>query len=68
VGINLGGRNPGAEKIGQAVDKIIKNSSFRKKAKTLSEQYHKYDVGRVFDEIVQEVVRDWNKKKMSSQK
>lgn len=62
VGINLGKRQPGAERIANAVDKVLKDDSYRKKAKTLSKEYDKYDVGQVFDTMVQEVVRDWFQK------
>ena len=59
VGIDLGERSPSAKKIGEAVAKVLADDSYSKKGKILSKEYDKYDVGRVFDQTVQEVVRKW---------
>ncbi|KAF2113514.1 hypothetical protein BDV96DRAFT_647777 [Lophiotrema nucula] len=63
VGLNLGKRAPSKEKIGPAVVKLIEDESFKKNAAKLSKEYENYDVGRVTDGLIREVVRDWAKAK-----
>jgi UDP:flavonoid glycosyltransferase YjiC (YdhE family) len=63
VGINLGEQSPGAEKIREAVAKILEDNSYQNKAKTLSKEYEKYDVEKSFDGVIQNAYRDWRKKK-----
>jgi UDP:flavonoid glycosyltransferase YjiC (YdhE family) len=61
VGINLEVRQPGTEKLGAAVSKILQDPSYKSKAKELSKEYDKYDVGQVFDGLIQDIVRGWKK-------
>jgi UDP:flavonoid glycosyltransferase YjiC (YdhE family) len=63
VGIDLGEQSPGAEKIGEAVAKMLGDDSYKNKAKTLSKEYEKYDVGKTFDKVIQDAYRDWRKKR-----
>ncbi|KAJ4346915.1 uncharacterized protein N0V89_010848 [Didymosphaeria variabile] len=65
VGINLEAQEPGAERIKEAVEKILNEPSYRTKAKELSKAYDRYDMQREFDSLVQDVVRDWQKKRKS---
>jgi UDP:flavonoid glycosyltransferase YjiC (YdhE family) len=62
VGIDLGERSPGAEKIAEAAGKVLADDSYKARGKVLSKEYVKYDVGRVFDQTIQEVVRKWKAK------
>lgn len=59
VGLDLGARAPGSKKIGEAVANVIEDDSFKKKAAELSHHYKKYNIGRVFDQAVQDAINDW---------
>lgn len=61
VGINLEARQPGPEKIRNAVRKILEQEQYRTKVNALSQKYEKYDVSRDFDRLVQDVVRKWKR-------
>lgn len=62
VGINLGERSPGAEKIRDAVVKVLADGQYKARGKALSKEYDKYDVGTVFDQTIQESIRIWKAK------
>lgn len=66
VGINLGVQSPGAERIGEAVKKILEDPSYGIRAKELSKAYGRYDIQTVLDTVVQDVVRDWQKQRKSA--
>ncbi|KAF2677646.1 glycosyltransferase family 1 protein [Lentithecium fluviatile CBS 122367] len=66
VGINLGTRQPVPEKIEAAVDRILTDESFKITAQKMSVEYEKYDVGKVFDGVMKDVVRDFQKRKRSN--
>ena len=59
VGINLGSRAPGAEKIRESVSIMIDDKSFKRRAVEMSRKFEKYDLGTVFDGVIQKVVKDW---------
>jgi len=59
VGINLGKRQPEVKKLSEAIDKVLGDEKYKKKAVELSQHYKKYDVGQVVDGLVREVVRKW---------
>jgi UDP:flavonoid glycosyltransferase YjiC (YdhE family) len=68
VGINLETQTPGAERIEEAIKKILEDPSYDLKAKKLSKAYERYDMQREFDDLVQDVVRNWQKQRKSSTK
>ncbi|CAO2647449.1 Nn.00g083710.m01.CDS01 [Neocucurbitaria sp. VM-36] len=59
VGINLGSRAPGVEKIRESVSIVIDDKSFKRRAVEMSSKFEKYDLGTVFDGVIQKVVKDW---------
>ncbi|KAF1948264.1 UDP-Glycosyltransferase/glycogen phosphorylase [Byssothecium circinans] len=63
VGINLRLQQPGADKIRDAVGEILRDEKFKMNVKAMSEKYEKYDVGREFDQVVSDAVRDWQRKR-----
>jgi UDP:flavonoid glycosyltransferase YjiC (YdhE family) len=63
VGINLETQTPEPEMIKNAVKEILENPSYSMKANKLSKAYDRYDMQREFDELVQDVVRDWQKRR-----
>lgn len=66
VGINLGERSPSVDQIGLAVKEVLANEKYAQKAKTLSKEFEKYDLAKVFDTVVQDVVRDWKRTKFTT--
>lgn len=63
VGINLGVQNPTVDNIKSAVKKVLMDGKYKTKAMELSKHYEKYDVGKVTDKLVRNVVRGWAKKR-----
>lgn len=61
VGLNLGLASPGARRIGKAVDRVIKDTSFKAKAVELSRHYKKYNIRHVVDTVVQDGVKQWKR-------
>ena len=59
VGINVGSRSPGLEKIREGVEKVLADDSYKQKAKAMSKNFERYDVGTVVDDVIQGVVRVW---------
>jgi len=66
VGVNLGTKNPTPEDIGVAVNKVLADGDFKAKAQKMSKVYEKYDVGEVFDGMIKDVVRDFQRRKQES--
>jgi UDP:flavonoid glycosyltransferase YjiC (YdhE family) len=63
VGINLESRQPGVEKIRNAVAEILNDDGIRQKVSAISEEYRNYDLSEVLDQTVQNIVRDWEANK-----
>ena len=63
VGINLGTQRPAPEDIKVAVDKVLGNAEFTRRAQTMSTVYEKYDVGEVFDDVIKGIVKDFQEQK-----
>lgn len=66
VGINIGVRQPGSKKIKAAVEKILNDQEYRLKAQEMSKHYESYDVGKVFDETIQQAVKRWQKQQKAT--
>jgi UDP:flavonoid glycosyltransferase YjiC (YdhE family) len=62
VGVHIGGRSPGLDKIRDGLQKILSEPSYTQKAKEMSKNFERYDVGTIVDGVIQDVVRDWAKK------
>lgn len=63
VGTVIGGRSPGSKKIRQGVEKVLSNASFKAKAEAMSQNFGRYDVSTVVDNVIQDVVREWAKRR-----
>ncbi|KAF1848168.1 glycosyltransferase family 1 protein [Cucurbitaria berberidis CBS 394.84] len=59
VGINLGNRTPGVEKIREGVSKVLEDVGYKWRVVEMSKKFKKYDVGSVFDAVIQRVVGEW---------
>ncbi|KAF2626296.1 glycosyltransferase family 1 protein, partial [Macroventuria anomochaeta] len=57
VGIHVGGRSPGIENIRKGVEKVLADDSYKQKARMMSKNFERYDVGTVVDGVIQGVVR-----------
>lgn len=63
AGINLESRKPGVQNIRNAVAAVLDNDGIKQKVSALSEEYGNYDLSKVLDQSVQDIVRDWEAKK-----
>lgn len=63
VGVSIGGRSPGLEKIREGLDKVLNDDAYTQKAREMSKNFERYDVGTVVDGAIQDVVRKWASKK-----
>jgi UDP:flavonoid glycosyltransferase YjiC (YdhE family) len=63
VGINLKTQRPAAADIGAAVERVLTDGEFKAKAQRMSEVYEKYDVGKAFDGVIKDVVREFQHRK-----
>jgi UDP:flavonoid glycosyltransferase YjiC (YdhE family) len=59
VGIKLRSKTPSVESIRQAVDKVLDEGSYKLNAVKMSRKFEEYDVGSVFDAVIQREVRRW---------
>ena len=59
VGVHIGGRSPGPEKIREGLQKVLEDESYTQKAKAMSNNFGRYDVRTVADSVIQDVVRKW---------
>jgi UDP:flavonoid glycosyltransferase YjiC (YdhE family) len=65
VGVNLGMKKPGAENIKSAVERVLNHDTYKKKAMEMSKLYDNYDLKKVTDGLVRNVVKGWVKKRAS---
>ncbi|ORY19146.1 hypothetical protein BCR34DRAFT_472350 [Clohesyomyces aquaticus] len=49
VGLNLGGRKPGVNKLREGIKAVLETDKYKKKAMAMSREYNKYDISRVVD-------------------
>jgi UDP:flavonoid glycosyltransferase YjiC (YdhE family) len=63
VGLNIGDRSPGLEKIREGIKLVLENSSYKTKADAMSRNIARYDVGAVVDGVIQGVVHEWASKR-----
>lgn len=62
-GISLYSQSPGVDKILSAVDKILGDESYPKKAKELSRAFERYDMQSVFEQVVQDATKVWQQER-----
>lgn len=63
VGLNIGDRSPGLEKIREGIELLLADDSYKTKADTMRRNIARYDVGAVVDGVIQDVVRKWASKR-----
>lgn len=66
VGINLNSRAPGAEKLGEGITTVLNDGRYRTKAIELSKRFERYDIGSVFDQVIQGAIRKWEDSKVEA--
>jgi UDP:flavonoid glycosyltransferase YjiC (YdhE family) len=66
VGINLGRMNPSVDEIREGVTKVLENAKYKRNAVAMSKNFEKYDMGSVFDRVIQGVLKDWFKERRQS--
>jgi UDP:flavonoid glycosyltransferase YjiC (YdhE family) len=57
LGINLGRMDPRVAEIRERVATVLDDTKYRRNAVEMSINFKRYDVGRVFDAVVQKEVR-----------
>jgi UDP:flavonoid glycosyltransferase YjiC (YdhE family) len=62
LGINLGRMNPSVGEIRDGVAKVLDLAKYKRNAVAMSGKFRRYDVGRVFDGVVQSEVRNWRRR------
>ena len=63
VGLNIGDRSPGLDKIREGIELVLENSSYKIKADKMRRNIARYDVGAVVDGVIQNVVHKWASKR-----
>jgi UDP:flavonoid glycosyltransferase YjiC (YdhE family) len=63
VGINLGRMNPSVEAVREAVVEVLEDAKYKRNAAAMSREFGKYDMGTVFDNVIQGLVREWQEKR-----
>jgi UDP:flavonoid glycosyltransferase YjiC (YdhE family) len=63
VGVNLGRMNPSVGEVHDAVTEVLKATKYKRNAAAMSREFGKYDMGTVFDSVIQSVIRKWQEKK-----
>jgi UDP:flavonoid glycosyltransferase YjiC (YdhE family) len=59
VGINLRSKNPGVESIREAVNTVLDEETYKLNAERMRSEFEEYDIGRVFDDVIQREVLKW---------
>lgn len=59
VGINLNSRAPGAKKLGEGITTVLNDGRYKAKVVELSKAFEGYDIGSVFDQVIQGAIRKW---------
>jgi hypothetical protein len=62
LGINLGRMDPRVAEIRERVATVLDDTKYRRNAVEMSINFKRYDVGRVFDAVVQKEVRKWRRR------
>lgn len=63
VGLHIGGRSPGLEKIREGVKSVLADVSYKAIANGMRQSFDRYDVVSVVDGVIQDIVRDWSSKR-----
>lgn len=63
VGLNIGDRSPGLDKIREGIELVLENSSYKTKADEMRLNIARHDVSAVVDGVIQDVVHEWASKR-----
>ncbi|KAF2731913.1 UDP-Glycosyltransferase/glycogen phosphorylase [Polyplosphaeria fusca] len=63
VGIDLRKQQPGVEAIRKGVAEVLGNTKYKEKAMIMSKAFERYDISKVLDGMVKDVVIGWMKNK-----
>jgi UDP:flavonoid glycosyltransferase YjiC (YdhE family) len=59
VGINLGRGDPSVDEVHKGVMRVLVDRKHKRNAVAMSKTFERYDLGKVFDDVIQGVVRKW---------
>jgi UDP:flavonoid glycosyltransferase YjiC (YdhE family) len=57
VGINLGRADPSVNEVREGVTQVLADKKFKRNAVAMSKHFERYDLGKIFDDVIQGVVR-----------
>ncbi|OAL46984.1 UDP-Glycosyltransferase/glycogen phosphorylase [Pyrenochaeta sp. DS3sAY3a] len=63
VGINLNSRAPGVAKLGEGITTVLNDGRYKAKAVELSKAFERYDIGSIFDRVIQGAIEEWEDSK-----
>jgi UDP:flavonoid glycosyltransferase YjiC (YdhE family) len=61
VGINLGRANPSVDEIREGVMTILRDTKYKRNAVAMSKIFERYEMGSIFDDVIQGVIKKWRK-------
>jgi UDP:flavonoid glycosyltransferase YjiC (YdhE family) len=66
LGVNLGRMNPSVDEIREGVSKVLDDNKYKDNVVAMSKNFEKFDLGIVFDGVIQSEVRKWRRKKWAT--
>jgi UDP:flavonoid glycosyltransferase YjiC (YdhE family) len=63
VGINLGTPKPTVDQLHDGAARVLDDPKYKANALAMSRNFAKYDVGQVFDGVIQSEARKWQQEK-----
>jgi UDP:flavonoid glycosyltransferase YjiC (YdhE family) len=61
VGVNLGTMRPSIDHVREGITKVLSDKKYKRNAVAMSRHFQKYDVARVFDGVIQGIMRKWQR-------
>lgn len=68
LGVNLKKLDPSVDEIREGVGKVLGDKKYKRNVEALSKRFDDYDMGTVFDRVVQGAVKEWARKKRVAKK
>jgi UDP:flavonoid glycosyltransferase YjiC (YdhE family) len=63
LGINLGRMDPSVDEIREGVSKVLDDTKYRENSVAMSRNFKRYDLGTVFDGVIQDEIREWRRRR-----
>jgi len=63
VGVNLNTMRPSVDQVREGIEEVLGDEKYKRNALAMSQHFEKYNVAKVFDGVIQGIVRKWQKEK-----